>query len=211
MFKTSWQMGKHLTNGDSENHLKARSFRLEQWLNIILCLRRTSQGSINSWNIPRICIVRGGNLEASEVHARRLNAKEVITPKTGEHFIFPNADGSAKLSGRDWSPRIRSKAGPTCKEGRCRKTFREIREQEQKSSRRTSEVGNNEPRVQPYVPKEETYSETKDNAEARNDFWGYDLIRPVPIWPSPNQASPKLAFLVRPVLLTPVLIRPDQS
>ena len=41
------------------------------------------------------------NLEASEVHARRLDAKEIITPKKCEHFIFPIADGKVKLSGRD--------------------------------------------------------------------------------------------------------------
>ena len=39
--------------------------------------------------------------DASEVHARRLNAKEVIMPKRGEHLIFPIADGTAKLCGRD--------------------------------------------------------------------------------------------------------------
>ena len=32
-------------NGDLENSLKDRSFRLEQWLNIIRFLRKTSQGS----------------------------------------------------------------------------------------------------------------------------------------------------------------------
>ena len=41
------------------------------------------------------------NLGASEIHARRLNAKEIITPRSGEHFIFPLADGTVKLSGRD--------------------------------------------------------------------------------------------------------------
>ena len=40
-------------------------------------------------------------MDASELHARRLNAKEVFTPMNGEKFIFPNADGSVKLSGGD--------------------------------------------------------------------------------------------------------------
>ena len=41
-------------------------------------------------------------LDASETYPRRLNAKEVlITQKDGE-LIFPVADGSAKLSGRDY-------------------------------------------------------------------------------------------------------------
>ena len=41
------------------------------------------------------------NLDASEKHARRLNAKEIIPPKNGEHFICPIADGTVKLSGGD--------------------------------------------------------------------------------------------------------------
>ena len=36
-----------------------------------------------------------------EIHARRLNAKEVTVPKNGEHFIFPSADGTVKMSGGD--------------------------------------------------------------------------------------------------------------
>ena len=42
------------------------------------------------------------SLDASEIYSRRLNAKEVLkTLKDGE-FVFPVADGSAKLSGRDY-------------------------------------------------------------------------------------------------------------
>ena len=41
------------------------------------------------------------NVNASEIYSRRLNAKEVpITQRNGE-FVFPVADGSAKLLGRD--------------------------------------------------------------------------------------------------------------
>ena len=39
--------------------------------------------------------------DASELYARRLNAKEVLTPMKGEHFIFPVADGTVKISGGD--------------------------------------------------------------------------------------------------------------
>ena len=38
---------------------------------------------------------------ASELHARRLNAKEVFTPKKGENFVFPVADGTVTISGED--------------------------------------------------------------------------------------------------------------
>ena len=40
-------------------------------------------------------------LDVSEIRARRLNAKEVLTPKNGEHFIFPIAGGTFKLAGGD--------------------------------------------------------------------------------------------------------------
>ena len=38
------------------------------------------------------------SMNASEIHARRLNAKEVLAPQNGETFIFPVADGNVKLS-----------------------------------------------------------------------------------------------------------------
>ena len=39
--------------------------------------------------------------DASELHARRLNAKDVLTPMKGDNFIFPVADGTVKISGGD--------------------------------------------------------------------------------------------------------------
>ena len=40
-------------------------------------------------------------MDASELHVRRLNAKEVLTPMKGENFIIPVADGTVKIFGRD--------------------------------------------------------------------------------------------------------------
>ena len=40
-------------------------------------------------------------MDASEIHAKRLNAKEVMLPKSGEEFIFPVADGTVKPFGGD--------------------------------------------------------------------------------------------------------------
>ena len=40
-------------------------------------------------------------MDASEIHAKRLSAKEVLTSMSGEKFIFPIADGTVKLSGGD--------------------------------------------------------------------------------------------------------------
>ena len=66
--------------------------------------------------IPRLFHVCGVNLErrhcdlhieeleetdASELHARRLKAKEVLTPLKGDNLIFPVADGTVKVSGGD--------------------------------------------------------------------------------------------------------------
>ena len=39
-------------------------------------------------------------MDASELHARRLNAKEVLTPQRSGNFIFPVADGTVKVFGR---------------------------------------------------------------------------------------------------------------
>ena len=40
-------------------------------------------------------------LDASDIHARRLNAKEINTTKNDENFMFPAADGTVRLSGGD--------------------------------------------------------------------------------------------------------------
>ena len=40
-------------------------------------------------------------MDASGIHANRLNTKEVVTPTEGENFVFPVADGSLKIAGGD--------------------------------------------------------------------------------------------------------------
>ena len=41
-------------------------------------------------------------MDASEIHARRLNAKEVLTPqRKGDTLIFPVADGTVKNPWRE--------------------------------------------------------------------------------------------------------------
>ena len=40
-------------------------------------------------------------MDASELHAKRLNAKEVLTPQRSGNFIFPVADGTVKIFGRE--------------------------------------------------------------------------------------------------------------
>ena len=40
-------------------------------------------------------------MDASELHARRLHAKEVFTPMKGDNLTFPVADGTVKTLGGD--------------------------------------------------------------------------------------------------------------
>ena len=40
-------------------------------------------------------------MDASELHTRRFNAKEVLTPMKGEQIVFPVADGTVKISGEN--------------------------------------------------------------------------------------------------------------
>ena len=40
-------------------------------------------------------------MDASEIHAKRLNVKAVVTTMSGDKFIYPIADGTVKLSGGD--------------------------------------------------------------------------------------------------------------
>ena len=40
-------------------------------------------------------------MDASELHARRLDAKEMLTPQRSRNFIFPVADGTVQIFGRE--------------------------------------------------------------------------------------------------------------
>ena len=40
-------------------------------------------------------------MDASELHVRRLNEKEVLTPTKNAKFVFPVADGTVKICGGD--------------------------------------------------------------------------------------------------------------
>ena len=81
-------------------------------------------------------------MDASEIHARRVNAKAVMTPHKSEHSIFPFAEGTVKLSGRDHEFRE-----PTLR-----------REQPERSEDLREELQGHSERSQP--------TETKDDVEA---------------------------------------------
>ena len=58
-------------------------------------------GGIWKGDIMIADIEESEQMDASELHARRLNAKEVLTPMKGDNFVFPVADGTVKISGGD--------------------------------------------------------------------------------------------------------------
>ena len=41
------------------------------------------------------------SMDEAEIYAKRLDAKEVLTPMKGDNFIFPVADGTVEVSGGD--------------------------------------------------------------------------------------------------------------
>ena len=84
--------------GDSEYHIMAQVFRLERWWKISV---KTCRDCISS--VQKSCQVYSlvtdieefEQMDASEIYEKRLNAKKVLTPMSGEKFIFPI---TAKLS-----------------------------------------------------------------------------------------------------------------
>ena len=48
-------------------------------------------------------------MDATEIHARRLHAKEVLTPMKGDNFTLPVADGTIKTPGGDRRLRTRER------------------------------------------------------------------------------------------------------
>ena len=60
-----------------------------------------SAGGIWKGDITVADIEELEEMDASELHARRLNVKEVLAPMKFENFIFPVADGTVKISGED--------------------------------------------------------------------------------------------------------------
>ena len=88
-FKVSCPMGRHHVKGGSEYHLADQLSRLEQWSNVTLfllfgpkvlpgfflgyvCCPRGESGKETYWSQ----IVELEEMDASELHARRLNAKK---------------------------------------------------------------------------------------------------------------------------------------
>ena len=113
------------------------------------------------------------NLDASGIHARRLKAKEVITLKSGDNFIYPIADGKVKLSGGDQVLKISTFLRDNLEQGEEREGLRgepdgshpfdSLPDETEATNDFWSTSGNYiyrhhvEPRVKLYVPKEESF------------------------------------------------------
>ena len=111
------------------------------------------------------------SMDASD-YTRRINAREVLITQKGEEFIFPIADGTAKWSGRDYefrepSLRLRQTVGSEDLSGELQGESEEPQPTEPKNDAEARKdfwsiqgdfiyQHHIEPRVQLYVPKEET-------------------------------------------------------
>ena len=168
---------------------------MEQWLNISRFHREIKQEFINLAReyyqesfLARSLLSRGEiwkgdiltadlealeKLDASDIFPRRINAKEVLIRQKDDEFIFPVADGTAKLSGGDYEFReptarreqtVRSDdlSGELQREQGESQPTESTDESEARADFRSIEGDftyphHIEPRVQLYVPKEETF------------------------------------------------------
>ena len=87
----------------------------------------------------------------SEIHAWRRNAKDIITPKSGDNFILPIADGTVQLYGREYGIR----------------KFTLMRDQLASSEDLRGDL-------QGSLEKPQPVNETWDDAETRTDFWSIE-------------------------------------
>ena len=91
-------------------------------------------------------------MDASELHARRLNAKEVSTPQRSGNFIFPVADGTVKVPGGD----------------RRLKTSTLIRDRPERGEEQKVLRGESDGLSSPTPLQDDS---TLDDAEDKRDFW----------------------------------------
>ena len=95
-------------------------------------------------------------LDASELHARRLNAKEVLTPHRSGKFIFPVADGTVKIFRRGQRLRTSTSTPERPEGGEEREILREI------LRGKSDELDS---------PTQLQDDSTRDDEEAEDDFW----------------------------------------
>ena len=94
-------------------------------------------------------------MDASELHARRLNAKEVLTPMRGDNFMFPFADGTVKPTGGD----------------QVRRTFTLIQDRPDRGEEQGNLRGDSDGSSSTQLRDSSWY-----DGDARNDFWSISGI-----------------------------------
>ena len=62
-------------------------------------------------------------MDASEIHAKRLNAKDVILPRSGENWKFQVANGTVQPHGGDQGLRTSTLIRNQPVRGKCREDF----------------------------------------------------------------------------------------
>ena len=63
-------------------------------------------------------------MDASEIHAGRLNASKVLTPRRSGNFIFPVGDGTVKMSGAEQRLRTSTLVRDSPERGKARVVLR---------------------------------------------------------------------------------------
>ena len=111
-----------------------------------------SAGGIWTGDIMVADIEELEEMDASELHARRLNAKEVLTPQRSGNFFLPVADGTVKIFGR----------------GQRLRTSTLTRDRPERGEEQEILQGNSDERKTPSHLEEDS---TRDDEEAKNDFW----------------------------------------
>ena len=91
-------------------------------------------------------------MDASELHSRRLSVKEVLTPQRSGNFIFPVADGTVKIFGRKQRLRTSTLTQDCPERG----------EEQEILQGKSDELHSTHPLQE---------ESTRDDAEAKNDFW----------------------------------------
>ena len=170
-YEISCLMGRHLTRGDPENHSKDQECHLVQWSNITLFLPKTCRDSISSasksyqvYSSAHVLyaggIWKGDTMvadieelekkkDASEIHAERLNAKEVSTPTKMVKKYIPGRKWNSQTKWRDKVLRTSS-------------LVRDSPDRGEEQSNLPGESDGSSPPFQDSPP---------GDGEARNDFW----------------------------------------
>ena len=112
MSKTSWQTGNLRYERRSGELFKGTIMLFDAWIRYLQKLREKQSKKFINWQenlyeeFSWLCFIRGGyeqeNVASSKFYFRRLNTKKVLIIRRDEEFVFPAANGLAKLWGRNY-------------------------------------------------------------------------------------------------------------